>query len=223
MQDQQLNHCVMACNRQGLTETFFGATQNQQLNHWPWLAAGFLFLLLPAVRHFLESSMTALTFVQSPLFILLGFLIGRLSAPLVKQQLNLWNSAGMPGIVLASFTLGFWMIPLWIDSAIEDPWIGVLRYFSLVVLVGVPLAWSWPLLGTVGKAFVRIESLAMLLRIGSLYLIFPARLCNNFLLEDQQTLGCGFILLAALLALFWALPLFMNSHSFADNRAKDLA
>ncbi len=199
------------------------ATQKQQLNQWPLLAIGFLFLLLPAVRHFLESSMTALAFVQSPLFVLLGLLIGRLSAPTVKQQLDLWNSAGIPGVVLAGFTLGFWMIPLWIDLAIEDPWIGILRYFSLVALVGVPLAWSWPLLGTVGKAFVRTKFLIMLLCIGSLYLIFPARLCNNFLLEDQQILGCGFIFLAALLALFWTLPLFLNSHSFADSQTKSPA
>ncbi len=161
-----------------------------------------------------------LTFVQTSLLVLLGLVIGKLSEPTLGRQLDLWNSGGIAGIVLASFTLGFWMIPLWIDSAIEDPWIGMLRYFSLVGLAGVPLAWSWPLLGTVGKAFVKIEFLAMLLRIGWLYLIFPTRLCNNFFLADQRVLGGGFILLAALLALFWALLLFMDGRSLANNREK---
>ena len=92
------------------------------------------------------------------------------------------------------------------------------KYASLVGLVGIPLALSWPRLHPIAKAFVMIELLGMLLRLGWLYIISPQRFCNSYLLTDQIELGRGFIALALALAVAWLAPVFFERKGAASQR-----
>jgi hypothetical protein len=78
------------------------------------------------------------------------------------------------------------------------------------LLVGVPLTLSWDRLGFIGRAIVRIEFIAMLLRLGWLYLISPQRLCYSYTIGDQQLLGQACLLVAGCLGFVWLLPLFWS-------------
>jgi hypothetical protein len=63
------------------------------------------------------------------------------------------------------------------------------------------LALSWPRMGFVVRGVFIVECIATLFRLGWLYLISPERLCNLYLLEDQQRLGQWLLLIGAALFL----------------------
>ena len=114
------------------------------------------------------------------------------------------------GILLASFAIGFWMIPRWLDGALTSTATEAAKYASLVLLAGLPLAWSWAWLHPIARGVVKIEFLAMLFRLGWLYLISPDRLCNSYLLTDQTWLGRGLVLVAIALSITWLVPVFFG-------------
>ncbi|HSH49072.1 MAG TPA: hypothetical protein VK991_10850 [Halomonas sp.] len=95
------------------------------------------------------------------------------------------------------------------DAAIDEPLVALAKFLSVPLLIGVPVALSWPRASFVVRGIVLAEVIAMSLRLGWLYLISPQRLCSNYLLDDQQRLGqiliiVGFvILLVAVWKLMW--------------------
>jgi hypothetical protein len=72
------------------------------------------------------------------------------------------------------------------------------------LLVGLPLAQSWPRSSFVVRGVFLLELIATLFRLGWLYLVSPLRLCNNYLLDDQQRLGQILIAAGAILLLWIA-------------------
>lgn len=149
----------------------------------------FVFLLLPPVKRALEASMLAQMLVQVPLLITVGWLAcDGLPRPLTAAT-EAWNYSGITGLVLATLTAAFWMLPRSLDAAVTDPVTSVAKFVSVPLLIGLPLALSWPRMGFVMRGLVISELVAMFFRLGWLYLISPARLCNNYLLDDQQRAG----------------------------------
>jgi hypothetical protein len=57
------------------------------------------------------------------------------------------------------------------------------------LLIGLPLAVSWPRMSFIVQGVFLLEFTATLFRMGWLYLVWPDRLCNSYLLDDQQRLG----------------------------------
>lgn len=171
------------------------------------LSAG---LLLSPLRGFLEQSMVGHILIEYPLLILSGVLIGIHINHHAKRAINFFNLGGIPGIILASFSLAFWMIPRWMDASLNDPKIAIMKYCCLIFLVGIPIALSWSRLHFITKAVVKIEFLTMLLRLGWIYMISPIRLCNNYLLDQQTFLGEGFLIIGLALGIAWLLPLFFT-------------
>ena len=174
-----------------------------------WLAGAILWaaLAVPPARHALESAMTLQMLVQIPLLALAGWGLARGTSGWLDWRLQAWNHRGISGLLLASLTGMVWMLPLAMDAAIDDPRVTLAKFLSVPLLIGAPIALSWPRAGFVVRGVVLLELIATMLRLGWLYLISPVRLCSNYLLDDQQRVGeillvVGF---AILLTLVWKL------------------
>ena len=153
----------------------------------------------------LEASLTSHVVVEIPLLILVGIIVGNQLKPRLSGILPVIE---IPCILLTCFTLAFWMIPRWLDASLNDPVIANIKYLSLPLLAGIPLALSWRNLHFIARGLVKIEFLAMLFRLGWIYLISPDRLCNNYLLSEQQQLGYVFIFLGFVLGIIWLIQVF---------------
>lgn len=164
--------------------------------------------LLP-LGSLLEASLLGHVLVEIPLLVAVGTLLGATLARRLSSVLNVANAGGIPGILLASFALAFWMIPRWLDASLADAAVAVVKYVSLPLLVGVPLVLSWRRLHPIARGVVKIEFLTMLFRLGWIYLIAPDRLCNNYLLNEQEYLAQGFILLGFALGATWVLQVLL--------------
>ena len=182
----------------------------RRLNPAALAALCWLALVLTPLRSLLESSLPGHVLAQIPLLAALGYWLGRNRRERLEPWQRSWNGGGIAGILLTSFTIAFWMLPRWLDASLEDQAIAVAKYLSLPLLAGVPLALSWPRLHPIARALVKIELVAMLFRLGWLYLISPDRLCNNYLLAEQIMLGQAFLLLAVALSIFWLAPVFFG-------------
>lgn len=149
----------------------------------------YLALLVPPMRHLLESSMTTQMLLQIPLLIGVGFLLPQALPARLLNIISGYNHQGITGLLLASVAGAFWMLPLALDASVADPLFVAAKYLSVPLLIGLPLALSWPYMGFIIKGVFMLELTATFFRLGWLYLIWPGRLCNNYLLDDQQRLG----------------------------------
>lgn len=177
------------------------------------IVPGFVLWLLIAVGPagpYLEASLLGHVVIEIPLLISIGITAGNLIRPRISGALNMLS---IPAILLACFTLAFWMIPRWLDASLNDEFIACAKYLSLPLLAGIPLALSWQILHPIARGVVKIEFLAMLLRLGWLYLVSPDRLCNNYLLSEQQALGNAFIIIGFVLGTMWLVQVFFSSRA----------
>ena len=165
---------------------------------------------LTPLGSWMTASMSAHVLVQIPLLVAIGCGIGIAVAPRIESFSARWNAGGIPGILLAGFTLAFWMIPRWLDASLTDTSVEWLKYASLLGLAGVPLALSWSRLHPIARGVVKIEFLSMLFRLGWLYLISPDRFCNSYLLSDQMWLGRAMIMVGMALSVTWLIPVFFG-------------
>lgn len=169
----------------------------------------FAILLLPSARHGLEGSMTAQMLVQIPLLIGVGWLLPAALPRWLGEGIARWNQHGISSVVLASLAGMFWMLPRSLDAAVGEPWMAVAKFASVPLLIGLPLGLGWPRMGFVVRGVFLLELIATFFRLGWLYLVSPVRLCNNYLLDDQQRAGetmlvIGGVILAGILAkLLW--------------------
>jgi hypothetical protein len=169
-------------------------------------------LALPLVRHRLESTMTLQMLAQLPLLALAGWLCAQCAPDNFAWHVARWNRSGISGLLLASLTSMVWMLPRVMDASLVDPSVTLAKFLSVPLLVGVPIALSWPKAGFVVRGVVLVEVIATAMRLGWLFLISPERLCSNYLIGDQQRLGTmlltiGFtILLMLAWRLMWGRP-----------------
>lgn len=178
-------------------------------------------LAAPPLRGWLEASMTRQMLVQIPLLGALGWLLAAAVPPAVRARLAPWNASGVSGLVLASVVALLWMLPRALDAAIDSPWAVLAKFSSVPLLIGLPLALSWPRMGFVVRGVFVLEGIATCFRLGWLYLAAPERLCANYLLDDQQRLGWLLLALGAVLTLAmagrlmfgrWSPPAGMDEH-----------
>jgi hypothetical protein len=146
-------------------------------------------LAAPSVRQMLEATMTLQMLVQIPLLVVVGWLLGHAIPHRIAAVIARWNGGGIPGLLLATFAGMVWMLPRMMDASLDDGWFAVAKFVSVPLLIGVPVALSWPRAGFVVRGVFLLELIATAFRLGWLYLISPVRLCSNYLLSDQQQLG----------------------------------
>lgn len=172
--------------------------------------AGVLFLLAaaPPFVWWWEASLARHLLGQFPLLVLAGVTLG---LPGHGRAVPRDHLAGLAAVLLAVFTLAFWMLPRWLDAAVGDARVDALKIATLVLLTGMPLAWGWARLGIVARGVIQANAISMFLILGVLYRTFPDRLCNNYLASEQPAVGAGMFVIAGLLALAGALPALLGT------------
>ena len=175
-----------------------------------------LLLLLPTMRHALEVDMSRHMLIQIPLLVWVGCGWASVLPPSLRRVLSDWNRGGITGLLLVSLWPMVWMLPRAMDAALSMPWVEAVKFLSLPLLVGVPLALSWPRAGGVVRGLFLSNMLSMLLVAGWLYQVLPQQLCANYLLDDQQRLGTNLWWLAAALALLSTLHVLSGSRRPAE-------
>ncbi|WP_350333659.1 hypothetical protein [Coralliovum pocilloporae] len=114
-------------------------------------------------------------------------------------------------LIVALFTLAFWMLPRSIDAALGSLWVDGAKFITLPLLAGVPFTLCWSSLTPMLRGFLKANALSMLGVLGFLYIHAPVRICNSYLVSDQERLGYGFLYLAAGLIILWGWPLLFGA------------
>lgn len=166
-----------------------------------------LLLAAPPLLRTLEASMTAQMLVQIPLLAVAGVLLGKSLPGRAVSRVEPWNRGGVTGLIAVTFTAACWMLPLSLDAAKAGAAADLAKFLTVPLLIGLPLALSWPRTSFVLRGLLLFEAVAMLFRLGWLYLISPLRLCNSYGLSDQQRLGEWLLIAGAalLLGIGWRL------------------
>ncbi|SCX56023.1 hypothetical protein [Nitrosospira sp. Nsp1] len=177
------------------------------------LGLGILYLLLgtPMARDWLEATMSRHMLVQMPLLVILGIIACRL-LPVHWQNAVLAGAGGsVPCVVVALFASSYWMLPRALDAALTNPLAEVGKFLSLPLLVGFPLVLAWRRLTLIGRGFVWTNFISMLAVLGWLYIVAPVRVCNSYLVNDQEHAGWYMVIGSILLFVWWLATLFIGS------------
>ena len=161
-----------------------------------------LALLTPFARHALEASMWRHMVLQFALLLACGALLAPALPPRVQRAIQAFNAHGIAGLVWASAVLAVLMIPRVLDLALYRADVEAAKCAALL-LAGVALRLSWRTAGLAIQGFFLINLVMMMVVVGQLYIDSPLRLCNAYLLDDQQRLGQWLIGLASALAVLW--------------------
>jgi len=159
-------------------------------------------LVLPASRAALESSMWRHMVLQYPLWILSGALLMGALPPRAHSAAARWNLSGISGLLLAGSVITVLMIPRVLDLALVQPSVELAKCAALLAAGGA-LRLSWRLAGFVVQSFFLGNMLLMGAAVGQLYANSPLRLCNAYLLGDQQRLGNWLTGLSTAVAVLW--------------------
>ena len=171
----------------------------------------FFAVSLTSFGEILESSMPAHVLIEIPFLIVVGIFIAKVFDKPLSHFFSSINRGGIFGILLTTVVLAFWMIPRWLDASLNYESVAWAKYLTLPLFVGIPLACSWNLLHPIARGVVKIEFLSMLFRLGWLYIISPDRLCNNYLINDQELLGKGFLIIGVVVSITWLIPVFFGN------------
>lgn len=167
-----------------------------------------------ALRVPLESDPVTHVLVQFPMLAAAGWL----SVQATTLGAGDWNRGGISTIFVALFTLAFWMLPRSIDAALQSPAVETAKFLTIPFLIGAPLAMGWHRAHPLFKNFLKAEAVSMLGVLAFLYTHAPVRICNAYLVNDQERLGYGFLIAAAGATLVWIIPLFsMKPQSRPEN------
>ncbi len=176
-------------------------------------------LATPAARAWMEASMTGHMLLQIPLLAALGAVACRLLPQRVQDRLLTAAGGEIPCLLAAFFASGYWMLPRALDGALANPLNEALKFASLPLLVGAPLALAWKRLRLIGRGFVWTNIISMLVVLGWLYINAPVRVCNSYLADQQENAGWAMVKIAVLLFACWLGSLFIGGGATAGDHA----
>lgn len=164
------------------------------MNQFSIGAALFVFLAIPPVAQFMESVMVIHMHMQMPILVIAGLLMAPFFQKRFPHFFEKWNSTGIPGILLFIIIMSYWLLPRTMDESLTLQSVEVFKFISLPFLAGVPLRDSWKKLGKAWKNGAITLFAALFSGMGVLYIFAPVQLCNNYLINEQLTLGWSFLL-----------------------------
>ena len=159
-------------------------------------------LALPGARLFLEASMTRHMLVQYPLLALIGFWLAGALPRRWALRLNSWNGYGISGLFATALLLAILMIPRVLDLALINERVEIVKWLTLL-LCGAAVRLSWQPAGLLVQGFFLGNVLPMMAVVGYLFESSPVRVCNAYLLNDQERLGQVLVWIAAAIGLAW--------------------
>ncbi|RSD24846.1 hypothetical protein [Mesobacillus subterraneus] len=159
-------------------------------------------LMLPPVARLMESVMIIHMHMQMPMLVIAGFFMAHLFLQRYPQFFNKYNQNGVPGILLFTIIMAYWLLPRTMDEALTIETVEIFKFVSLPFLAGVPLRDSWRRLSKTWKNNVITLFTVVFLGMGWLYIQSNDQLCNNYLVIDQVILGWGFITMAICMVIY---------------------
>lgn len=148
--------------------------------------------------------------VQMPLLIGLGVLLAVALSGYEPRWLADADWLGIPGIAAVALGTSFWMLPRALDQSVADWLFDLIKFFSLPLLVGLPLGLSWRRMPPLGRAFIWANFIPKLGAVGGLYLGAPTRLCAYYRLDQQELAGWTLIAVAVALGMTWFFAAFVG-------------
>jgi len=158
----------------------------------------------PMVRDALQASMLTHTFGLVFGVIGMGYLAAYGMEVLHSGTRNDFpelNSMGLGSWLIVLFSLMFWMLPATMDQAVESSAMSWARNINLLLagaMLRISLKNAHPFL----SLFFAWNLVTMLFIQGLLYLNLPERICNAYLLGDQENTAKAMILIASIAGLF---------------------
>lgn len=177
-------------------------------------AASLLFLVCVALRKPLEVDPVTHVLVLLPALASAGGLMlsglarmvgGRGAGPSIPVSETAANSL----VLVAVFVIFYWMLPRAIDGSLTDTGMELAKFISIPLFVGGILALAWRAAHSFLRGFLKANAISMCAVMGFLYTHAPVRICNSYLVSDQERLGIGFLFVAMGLGIVWAIPLFL--------------
>jgi len=178
-----------------------------------------LILALPKIQMVLQQNMLSHMLLQIPLLILIGIIIG-LSLN-TRYHIKVTYSYALPGLLIASFSLLFWMLPRSLDASLSYPSYAVAKFTTLPLLIGIPLALCWHAITAITKGFFITQIISMLMVLAWLYIESPIRLCNYYLINEQQQLGYALLFLTLFISIYYSSKLFYCTHPSSRENTTD--
>lgn len=170
-----------------------------------------LLILAVALADVLEASMATHMLVHIPLILCSGMLAYRawrlVRAPggrhAGKRDSHAgYDEYGIAGLLWASVVGAYWMLPRSLDQVLVSPWAHYGK-FGVLFVTGLVLSAALRRANSVIKLFFLGSFCWMSAIVGLLYQEDPQRLCNFYLMSDQEWAGKGMVALALVLPLFW--------------------
>lgn len=171
-------------------------------------------LMIPPVATLMESVMIIHMHMQMPLLVIAGFFIARFFLDRFPRFFEKYNQNGLPGILLFSIIMIYWMLPRTMDEALTLQSVELFKFISLPFLAGVPLRDSWKKLSKVGKSNLITVFTVIFLGLGWVYIQSNDQLCNNYLVIDQMILGWGFITMAICMVIYLIYTLIVDPSQY---------
>lgn len=182
----------------------------------PWLYASVsacLLLMAFVFKSWMTGSMALHMLVHIPLILMAGafaamaWLAGRRRSMVrygsrVLAQYRKYNAHGLPGLLFVTLMMAYWMIPKSLDQVLVSGVADSLKFVSLFV-AGMVLFDSLGRADKMVKLFFLGNFSWMTAIVGLLYQDNPTRLCNFYLLGDQEIAGEGLVVLAVVLPAVW--------------------
>lgn len=159
-------------------------------------------------RQPLEADPVMHVLVQLPLLAISGRL---LVSALGGRNLRVTEPWANGLSLVAVFAILLWMLPRLIDAALVDPMVEFAKFVSIPVFVGGSLDLGWAKSSPYLRGFLKANAISMLGVLAFLYTHAPVRICNSYLVADQERLGFAFLITAFGLAVAWTIPLFVPS------------
>jgi len=156
-------------------------------------------------RHSIEADPVTHVLIQLPLLAISGHLF---VSGLGGHKLRITEPVANAFSLVAVFAILFWMLPRYIDAALVNPVAELAKFVSIPIFIGGTLATGWAKSNPFLRGFLKANAISMLGVLAFLYIQAPVRICNSYLVADQERLGFAFLISAFGLAIAWSIPLF---------------
>lgn len=120
----------------------------------------------------------------------------------LSKHLKKFNQLGISGFLFVSLVSMYWMIPKALDQVLISQYAQLSKYLS-VFIAGLVIHVSYKASHTVVRLFFIGAICWTMAIVGLLYQETDVRLCNFYLISDQQWAGRGLVILAIILPTCW--------------------